>query len=224
MAPARTNYDTSDDEDDGTAKLLAAIDYILTLPAELQTASDKGSKNGHTSRERKREHEDAQYQEFGEKIHQVNSSWATELYRNLATDDEVMAYLRNPSSGYDTKKGHWNSLDNVHQGEEDLRSSILTIVSSTIAHFYPHLEPGVSRSVIDSHDFLLPHDNGKHASCPSISIKATGPSFEVPRNAEKSDGLGYTNVTGAIDVTLDGANEDSLEQATRLSVYCRYLR
>ena len=223
MPPNLREYDSSDDEDDAAARLSAAIDYILSLPEERQTRPDQSSRNGHTSRDKKQEHENAVYQEFGDKVHQVKPGWATELYQNLATDDDIVEYLRGTSSGYDMKKGCWAALSREQEDEAELRSSLISITSNIIGYFYPSPRPGVARSVIDSHNLLLPHDNGKHASRPSISIKATGPSFEVPRNPETTGGLGYTNVTGVIDARLDRAMGDELEQATQLSVHCRYV-
>jgi hypothetical protein len=207
---------------DTPAKLSAAIEHILSLPQELQTRPGKHSAPNQTSRDKRREHQNAVWEEFGEKIYQVDLGWAAQLYGDLATDEQILEYLRHPASGYDMKKSRWTSLSRRPKSKAQLRTAITGIVSSIIQHFYPSLRPGVSRSAVDSHDTLLQHDNGKHASCPSISIKAEGPSFEVPRNSEKSTGLGYTNVAGVVDARLDKEKGGSTEQAAELSIYCRY--
>lgn len=202
-----------DDTDPSTA-----IDHILSLPQELQT---RPGKHPQTSRDKKREQQNAVWEEFGEKIYQVNLGWAAQLYHDVATDEQILEFLRNPASGYDMKRGRWSSLSRKPRSEAELRRAITAIVSNIIQHFYPSPRSGTSRSPVDSHDILLQHDNGKHASCPSISIKAEGPSFEVPRNSEKSGSLGYTNVAGVIETGLGQDSGGSAEQAAQLSIYCR---
>ena len=213
-------FEPSSDDDSGT------IEYpIFSLPAERQKP---GPRSNGTSQNKRQEYEDAARNKFGDAIHEVDLTWARELYRDLATDDEITAYLRSPHSGYNNSRKRWTQLSRPRLDASGLHTSLISIISHILHHFYPSvsLPAGVMRSVMDSRNLLLPHDNGKHASSPSISIKATGPSFEVPRQKEgvdNADGVGYTNVAGVIDVRQDGVVGDELEQATVLSVYCRYV-
>ena len=174
-----------------------------------------------TSNNKAQELNDASSHELGEAIYQVKGDWVRKLYHDMATDAQIEEYLRLPSSGYDVEKKHWTSLSKEATDENKFRSSLVEIVCSVIGHFYPNLQPDVARSAVDSHHLLLVHDNGIHASQPPISIKASGPSFAVPRNAERSKGLGYTNLASVIEARLDKFKGGRREQAEKLTIICR---
>ena len=212
---------TSPNVDASAASLRSAVEYIISLPQEMRNAPNKDPGYQQTSRDKKKEQEDALWEEVGEKVYQVKLDWVRKLYRDLATDDQVAEYLETSTSGYDTETNRWEALPDTPADDAELIPPLLELVNRTIAHFYPSFEPGVSRSALDSRNLWLLHDNGKHASNPDISIKATGPSFETPNTSKRSVDLGYTNVSAVINARTDKTKGDRVEQAAQLAIYCR---
>lgn len=205
------------------SRITAAAEFILSFPPDLQDFTPR--KHGHhrTSKCKNEEYNEAVCGELGNAIYQVKGGWVRQLYKDLATDERIEEYLRMSSSGYNMEENCRTSLSGDITSEGDLRSSLVRIVAGIIDFFHPPLlnQPGVSRSAVDSHNALLAHDNGVHASRPSVCIQAAGPSFEVPNSTQGSQGLGYTNVASIIDARPDSMKCGRKEQAEVLAIYCR---
>jgi len=195
--------------------------YIFALPEHQQVPIPTGAESQRTRGEVEQEVEDAASEEAGNPVFVVKGEWVQSLYRDLATAEDIGRYLTSEDSTYDLGAGHWAPLSKALQEEHELSANVTDIVASILRFFHRSLPPGVSRTAIHSHDHDFIHDNGKHARRPSVAIRATGPSFEVPAETSASQGLGYTNVASVIDTRLNVDKWTRQEQAKQLAISSR---
>ena len=160
-------------------------------------------------------------EELGRRIHEVREPSAKSIYHHLVGVGQVSSFLKAEESGYDFEHGTWASIPQEPAHEDELRGPFKKVVDTVVNHFHPSPPTGVSREAVDCHDTPLVHDNGRHFTKPGICIKATGPSFEVPEDASQSQGVGYTNITTAIDVKLDQSKGKREAHCKRLALYNR---
>ncbi|KAJ3549042.1 hypothetical protein NMY22_g1041 [Coprinellus aureogranulatus] len=156
----------------------------------------------------------------GRDVYQVDSKWARALYRDLVNDEEVVHFLNTLTSGYDATSKIWASLTKNGANKTNLTRCFVTVISSIISHFHRSLPPGVTRQAIDTHDIKFMHSSGKHWTKPAISIKASGPSFEVPGSSSLC-GLGFTNVSAVFDVNTEGSR--MADNIGRSDAHCRQI-
>ncbi|KAJ3549036.1 hypothetical protein NMY22_g1035 [Coprinellus aureogranulatus] len=193
----------------------------------LDTASSrsplaKSTRNPRTSKRRHTELWEAT-EELGHRVHEVQDSEARTLYRGLSSEDQISSFLETDESGYTADRGLWAILPEDPAGEHELCNSFTKIFNAAIEFFHPCISAGVTRVAIDTHELSMAHDNGRHFTKPSICIKATGPSFEIPERAAQPNGVGYTNITSAIDVKLDNARGKRKVHCKRLSLFNRQI-
>ncbi|KAF5341172.1 hypothetical protein D9611_006064 [Ephemerocybe angulata] len=142
----------------------------------------------------------------------VDGACLQELYRDVASDRRINAFL-SKSSLYDSEKRIW--VDILQSGS-NLKTALIKIVK-TIIEELGHSK-GV-RDVVDTSNIQLPHiDDPTQTSKPDIAIKASGPSFSVPRGTET---IGFSNTASVFDVHCDAAVRD--RHIDQLAVYNRQI-
>ncbi|KAJ3549037.1 hypothetical protein NMY22_g1036 [Coprinellus aureogranulatus] len=164
--------------------------------------------------------------DLGSKVHEVDSEWTSDLYSSIARDEELIDFLKSDRSGYYVASGRWTVLPANPGKKDELATGLLKILSAVIRHFHPSTPTAsVSREVVDTHDIPLAHcDSRRRTSQPDISIKAKGPSFEVPcPTAQGRSNLGYGNIAAVIDVRLDKEWGNIVDQANRVALSCRQI-
>ncbi|TEB27953.1 hypothetical protein FA13DRAFT_1794441 [Coprinellus micaceus] len=98
----------------------------------------------------------------------------------------------------------WARIPEYPRYGNDLRSPIMTLVTTAIAHMAAestHTD-GSTRSIVETWNVRLaaPGQAASTRWCsPSLSIVATGPSFELP----ESGPIGYTNIAACIQVVTE---------------------
>ncbi|KAJ2915270.1 hypothetical protein MD484_g5155, partial [Candolleomyces efflorescens] len=126
----------------------------------------------------------------------LDAAYLASLYLDTASDQAIDAFLKK-SKLYDYKKKHWTlvhefptSQKEVWRDRRRLDRSFITVIAGILRHFG---NAGRSRKIEGGYELKM------------RAFKATGPSFELPKN--KKDGatlrLGFTNIASFIDVEHD---------------------
>ncbi|TEB22109.1 hypothetical protein FA13DRAFT_1524298 [Coprinellus micaceus] len=153
--------------------------YIFTVPADDHPPPDKSLKNPKTSRAKRVEAEES-LQELGYRVYELKDLPARAIFGEASDPCKVENFLKASESGYDIVRNVWGALPLDPANESDLRSHFVNILNSVTSYFHPSPPAGTTREAVDSHGIPMIHDNRTHYTSPGISIKAAGPSFEVP--------------------------------------------
>lgn len=163
--------------------------------------------------------------DLGETVELLDESWALSLYKDVVDQDDIDAFLADPTSGYvrsTSRDGRWASLPTDPQEEENLQGSDLcTLLSNILQTLGDTGGDGVSREVVNSHGSSLPpHLSDGHF--PRVSVRATGPSFEVPDRLEQfCVGTGYSNLASVFEVYLNKYLWDDVQQVAQVALFCK---
>lgn len=196
-------------------------DYIFALGTKKRVVRSECGHNPTTSKMKGIEAEEA-LEELGYRVPEVKELSAKAIYGDdLYLGRAALSFLKMTESGYDYDQGIWTELSSSPASEATLRKSLLRIMNAIDKYFATYPSAGATREAVDSHDIPMVHDNGSHYTSPAISIRATGPSFEVPEHARGSRGLGYTNVAAVVEVKLDVAKGKRMKHCQRLAVFNR---
>lgn len=153
-------------------------------------------------------------------VYVSTEDWANTLYAGLVSESDIDRFLRKRSSGYrmDRKhKGRWSNMPVSPSFESEIHRPVLFILETILDSLgdltnarIPIYTPVTGQNSEDP----MPH--------PDISIVASGPSFEVPLDADSFyPGIGYSNLASFVQLSLD---EDALtmaEQAAQAQAFCR---
>jgi hypothetical protein len=132
-----------------------------------------------------------------------------------AASDSV---CRSTESGLETR---WHLIDPAPTSEEELYDGVVDTINAILRKFVPERAgSGVRRLALDTHDKKFIHkDPGENSTSPDIMVRATGPSFQIPKDDSGRD-YGYSNTITFIDVKLDGKMGASVH-IDQLAVYAR---
>ncbi|KAF6760864.1 hypothetical protein DFP72DRAFT_804773 [Ephemerocybe angulata] len=152
----------------------------------------------------------------------VDGSCLKDFYKAAASDRRIKNFLT-ASALYDYGTNTWTGISREVRDEKTLRASLVKVIKTIVAGLG---NMKGSREVVDTHHTAFPHcEEASQTSKPSISIKATGPSFSepwVPQGAKRvPNATGFSNVATVFEVKRDvDATEAAVDQ---LAVYNRQI-
>lgn len=171
---------------------------------------------------------DGLWKEFGEKLRMASGQWVPSLYHKVVSVKDAKAYLKRTTCGYrysaDGKSGRWHSIPQTPKKEREIHDPMVILVRRIVEHFSKSSAEGVTRTVVDTsfgRGSVFRHDN-HHLTYPDISIRATGPSFEVP--GSDITGTGYTNVASILEIKMECGEAAMKEFLLQVASYCRSVR
>ncbi|KAF6760867.1 hypothetical protein DFP72DRAFT_1092218 [Ephemerocybe angulata] len=151
----------------------------------------------------------------------VDGSCLKDFYKAAASDRRIKNFLT-ASALYDYGTNTWTGISREVRDEKTLRASLVKVIKTIVAGLG---NVKGSREVVDTHHTAFPHcEDTSQTSKPSISIRATGPSFSepwVPQGANRvPNAVGFSNVATVFEVKRDAdATEAAVDQ---LAVYNRW--
>ncbi|KAF6760873.1 hypothetical protein DFP72DRAFT_843148 [Ephemerocybe angulata] len=151
----------------------------------------------------------------------VDGSCLKDFYKATASDRRIKNFLT-ASALYDYGTNTWTGISREVRDEKTLRASLVKVIKTIVAGLG---NVKGSREVVDTHHTAFPHcEDTSQTSKPSISIRATGPSFSepwVPQGAKRvPNATGFSNVATVFEVKRDvDATEAAVDQ---LAVYNRW--
>lgn len=153
-------------------------------------------------------------------------SYAATQYLELATDDEIHAFLQT-SPLYDTTAREWTNLVPLEL-ESDIFARIHEIVTTVVATFaVAPTDESVTREICRTNYAAFAHVEkvaSYDRSSPAMVVKAAGPSFQNPPGSagETAPTLSYTNVASCFHIQIEASmHEDDVYYAQESSVYAR---
>ncbi|KAJ2915010.1 hypothetical protein MD484_g5420, partial [Candolleomyces efflorescens] len=166
--------------------------------------------------------------ELGPVVELVDQSFARSLYQDLASDSAIDNFLKS-SRFYSLPERRWGLpqdysklLDTNHQ------TPMCNLISGIIRKLWGDAFRHGTRKVVDTHSTELRHsleDPPTHSSRPSLVIKATGPSFQLPRikNGKPRTKTGFSNIATCIELQVEGEERPVSEQLAQAAIYARQL-
>lgn len=166
--------------------------------------------------------------ELGKSIVELpkDSTFASSLYHNHASSDEIEMFLKE-TEVYRTEDKRWD-LPQARSGEILLEAAIYEPLVKVLKAILSKFQTGASsskREVIDTHSTNLPHKEPgptTHFSRPDISVKARGPSFQLPHKETRSN-VGFSNMATCFEVkAAENKKWTLMKNLLQLAVYARY--
>ncbi|KAF6760858.1 hypothetical protein DFP72DRAFT_881589 [Ephemerocybe angulata] len=151
-----------------------------------------------------------------------DGSCLKDFYKATASDRRIKNFLT-ASALYDYGTNTWTGISREVRDEKTLRASLLEVIKTIVAGLG---NVKGNREVVDTYHTAFPHcEDASQTSKPSISIRATGPSFSepwVPQGANRvPNAVGFSNVATVFEVKRDvDATEAAVDQ---LAVYNRQI-
>jgi hypothetical protein len=164
--------------------------------------------------------------ELGEAINLEDDTFIRSLYHHVTLESTIDTFLKK-SRFFSLTQRRWKLprsctklLDN------DLCTPFLNVFSSILKHFWSNSSTHGTREVVDTHATGLLHceaDAVTHHSCPSLVIRAEGPSFQLPRANpdEAPPKVGFSNITSCIEIQVDGNDLPIGDQLAQMTIYAR---
>ncbi|KAF5341184.1 hypothetical protein D9611_006082 [Ephemerocybe angulata] len=152
----------------------------------------------------------------------VDGSCLKDFYKATASDRRIKNFLT-ASALYDYGTNTWTGISREVRDEKTLRASLAKVIKAIVAGLG---NVKGSREVVDTHHTAFPHcEDASQTSKPSISIRATGPSFSepwVPQGANRvPNAVGFSNVATVFEVKRDADATDAA--VDQLAVYNRQI-
>ncbi|KAJ2925062.1 hypothetical protein H1R20_g12048, partial [Candolleomyces eurysporus] len=157
-------------------------------------------------------------QELGDSTPMTDDAWASSLYVDVATPQDVEKFL---SDSGEYENGRWTRLPESPTVASELKEPLCELINRILEHLLPS-NTQASRLAVDAHanDFKAEAVNGtRHRASPNIVVKASGPSFSLPRGSS----LGFSNITTGFDTKLDIQAEDYSHNLAYLTAYAKYM-
>ena len=151
----------------------------------------------------------------------ADDNWTTALYSDPPMSN-VEAFLSG-SELYDSRKKRWIGIPRVVLTESELYGPFITILDA-ILKLHGTTDDGVKRVAHDTHNTAFYHreledmNTTVYKTRPDLTISATGPSFEQPKNGAR---VGYSNAASVFDVKLDRALGTVQDHIAQLGSYAR---
>ncbi|KAJ2912016.1 hypothetical protein MD484_g8397, partial [Candolleomyces efflorescens] len=176
--------------------------------------------------------------DLGEPV-EVDSSgeWVRSLYVDLAKGDDIKNFLANK----DVYTGQrWvgipidNSAPSRKLHEVELYKPYVKVINRILQWFVHQVRDGTeasessSRVAIDTHVTNLSHQEEETDSLwsrPDVSVKASGNSFQVPRDraSKKAHGVGFENMSSFQEMKLERQKWSDRDQWQQVGVYARQI-
>lgn len=146
-----------------------------------------------------------------------NSTFASSLYHGIASDGEIDSFLGS-TDVYSTEQGRW-ALPASHKDlkEERMYEPLIKLLNEIFRRFWNDTN---SREAVDTHSTRLPHKefvDTNNYSRPDITVKAQGPSFQLPPKKT----IGYSNMVTCFEVKVTSQGSSLVDELLQLAGYAR---
>ncbi|KAJ2914322.1 hypothetical protein MD484_g6094, partial [Candolleomyces efflorescens] len=153
------------------------------------------------------------------------SSFASSLYRDLASDEEIEVFLRE-TEVYDWENKRWLLPESIKGlKENELQKPLVKLLNAVLAHFWSQEFALGLRKVIDTHTTPLPHKEvveTDYKSRPDCSVKAEGPSFQLP-HMETTENIGYSNMASFFEFKVEAKRLGFVKELLQVAAYVRQM-
>ncbi|KAJ2919984.1 hypothetical protein MD484_g501, partial [Candolleomyces efflorescens] len=157
-------------------------------------------------------------EELGDDVPETDAAWSTSLYHNLSEAAAIEAYL-GKSGEY--LNGKWVRMPESFKLKSELCGSLCHLVDSILVHFRVSC-PDATRQAVDILEapFKSAHagSTGMFIS-PDVVVKASGPSFSVPKGAS----IGFSNVSTCFIVKPDSDADNVLNDLAHTTAFARQM-
>ncbi|KAF5341199.1 hypothetical protein D9611_005909 [Ephemerocybe angulata] len=161
--------------------------------------------------------------DLGEEVYVTDEAWLESLYWDAVDQAKLERFLSSPDSGYAKTKaeaGCWQELPKAPVQKEEIYDPLTSLITRIVDRLSTVHEKGVTREVVNSRTATFTYED-HWDQCPDISIRATGPSFQRSKPADEfALGIGYSNVTAVVDVSLEQTSKET-DEVSQLALYCR---
>ncbi|KAJ3504523.1 hypothetical protein NMY22_g17897 [Coprinellus aureogranulatus] len=155
----------------------------------------------------------------------TSNTYAHEVYQDLLDDSEIQDFLGS-SDCYDSISEKWNLAQDTTT--EELIRSGCKAVRSIIERFVKSVRPEVKRTLVNMHNAKGNQEKNEdgYNYCPTLVVRATGPSFEDPAPAPSSSSKGrcsvaFSNVASYLSVKPDSEAGSAKDDALEMEMYAR---
>ncbi|KAJ2936679.1 hypothetical protein H1R20_g422, partial [Candolleomyces eurysporus] len=153
------------------------------------------------------------------------SSFAFSLYQHLASDEEIDKFLKK-TNVYNSRKKIWRLPRSSESLQEDKMYKPLVKLLNAILEWFWKKEIALGlRKVLDTHSTVLPHKEAVetiHTSRPDCSVKAEGPSFQLPHKQTPGD-IGYSNMASFFEVKVENKRVGFMKELLQIAAYVRQI-
>ncbi|KAJ2925042.1 hypothetical protein H1R20_g12045, partial [Candolleomyces eurysporus] len=161
---------------------------------------------------------DLRVQELGEKTQMTNEAWVRSLYLNLFETSDIEKYMESSSEYRD---GRWVRMPECATLESDLCEPLCTIINSVVEHLGASGTKDAREAVATKTTaFKCPTiGSSKPASSPNIVVRASGPSFLLPKDSP----LGFSNSSMCMSTKLEAELMDDLDQLAEMTFFAKQM-
>ncbi|RXW21067.1 hypothetical protein EST38_g4778 [Candolleomyces aberdarensis] len=148
-----------------------------------------------------------------------SNTFASSLYHHLAPDEEIEHFLAG-TDVYNSAEHRW-ALPKSHEGlkEERMYKPLVKLLNAIFQWFWHETN---LRKAVDTHSTQLPHKefaDTNNYSRPDITIKAKGPSFQLPQDKT----IGYSNMATCFEVKVTNQGWSVVKELLQLAGYARQI-
>ncbi|KAJ2912078.1 hypothetical protein MD484_g8336, partial [Candolleomyces efflorescens] len=153
------------------------------------------------------------------------SGFASSLYRDLASDEEIKAFLQK-ADVYDWQNQRWLLPESIKGlKESEIQKPLVELLNAILEHFWGEEFARGLRKVVDTHTTPLPHKEAvetDYKSRPDCSVKAEGPSFQLPHQETKED-IGYSNMASFFEFKVEAKRLGFIKELLQVAAYVRQM-
>ncbi|KAF6765574.1 hypothetical protein DFP72DRAFT_954082 [Ephemerocybe angulata] len=149
----------------------------------------------------------------------VNGECLRSFYKGTVSDRRIKNFLT-AASLYDYGQNSWTDVPRDVDSGEVLHAGFMRLIRSIINGLG---NSQGSRDIVDTREAIFRHhDDSAQVSKPHLAIRATGPSFELPKRKDiKLNDVGFANIASAFDVKREA--EVTQDDVDDLAVYNRQI-
>ncbi|TEB21857.1 hypothetical protein FA13DRAFT_1819279 [Coprinellus micaceus] len=157
----------------------------------------------------------------------TSDAYTHELYQDVAQPQEVEAFLHGVDC-YSVPQGRWTT-PNASTTPDTLVNSIFNIIRSIVGRFANLKESGVQREVVNT--FYAPKcsgiDSRGYRACPTLLVRAAGPSFEHPPPVNPQEpspyDIGFSNMATYFSIKPESETPSEKEIVNEMKSYARQI-
>jgi hypothetical protein len=166
-------------------------------------------------------------EELASSIIELPATFAASLYHHWATDEAIDAFLKE-TDVYDTGIDRWD----LPESDKDLKENkvyprLIKILTAILGCLMKKATEEGTRKIIDTHVTSLRHEEAietMYFTRPDISVKAEGPSFQLPITETKED-IGYSNMASCFEIKVENKRTSGratfMDELLQLAAYAR---
>ena len=153
----------------------------------------------------------------------TSKAYPEEVYRDVAEDEDIQGFLKE-TDYYDSSGEEW-SIPEFPTSTQDVVKPLYKILSSIVRAFVKPSHHGVARDIVSTAGaagYDEENEDGHH-TCPFLTVRAAGPSFQIPAPQDQED-IGFSNMATCFSVAPEpesGEDVDEMEILEELAGYSR---